>query len=206
MGKFKIGALVVVVLGLCFSCSDDESDGTTDEVVVGTLLDEDEKALLFMLEEEKMARDTYDYLGGLYGITQFSSIKLSEQSHMDAVADLLDWYGIDYTLRAYGEFENEELQGLYDQLIEKGEIDAINALQVGATIEDLDIVDLQEFIDVTTNTNVIAVFENLQCGSRNHLRSFVGALESANGSYEPLFLTLEAYTAIIEAANEQCGQ
>lgn len=206
MEKLKLGVLMVAVFGLYFSCSDDGSDTSVEEMAVATLSDEDKNALLFMLEEEKLARDTYDYLDGLYGISQFANIKLSEQSHIDAVANLLDRYGIGYTLLAYGEFTNTDLQELYDRLMEKGEIDADNALQVGATIEDLDIVDLQEFIDATSNTDIISVFESLQCGSRNHLRSFVSAIENADGTYEPQFLSFELYTEIIEAAAEQCGQ
>jgi hypothetical protein len=44
----------------------------------------DEDALRFMLEEEKLARDTYNYLFQTWGINQFKNISNSEQSHMDA--------------------------------------------------------------------------------------------------------------------------
>jgi len=213
--KFSIGALSLMLLtiGTNLSCDDDQTNTSLDDETNTSLNElesinlstEDTNALLFMLEEEKLARDTYEYLDDLYGINQFSNIKLSEQSHMNAVAKLLDQYNIDYTILPYGEFESQEMQDFYDQFVEKGQIDAMNALEVGATIEDLDIVDLDEFIEATSNTSIISVFESLQCGSRNHLRSFVSVIENSNETYDPQFLSIEAYNEIIEDTNEKCG-
>ena len=207
--KFKIGvfALILVTITSNLACNDDdETDTPLEELASANLTIEDKNALLFMLEEEKLARDTYEYLDELYGINQFSNIKLSEQTHMNAIVSLLDQYKIDYTVLPYGEFENKEMQDLYDQFVEKGQLDSMNALEVGATIEDLDIVDLEEFIEATSNTSIISVFESLQCGSRNHLRSFVGAIENSNESYEPQFLSIEEYKEIIDDTNERCGR
>lgn len=196
---------MLLIIATNLSCNDDEANTSLNELESINLSTEDANALLFMLEEEKLARDTYAYLDDLYGINQFSNIKLSEQSHMNAVAKLLDQYNIAYTILPYGEFENQEMQDFYDQFVEKGQIDAMNALEVGATIEDLDIVDLDEFIEATSNTSIISVFESLQCGSRNHLRSFVSVIENANETYDPQFLSIEAYNEIIEDTNEKCG-
>ncbi|MBT8297400.1 MAG: DUF2202 domain-containing protein [Maribacter sp.] len=200
-------AFVFFVAILTSSCSDDdETEGLASDVETLELSIEDRNALLFMLEEEKLARDTYEYLDQLWGINQFSNIKLSEQSHMDAVIGLLDQYNIAYNILADGLFENVEIQGLYDQFVEKGQIDPLNALEVGATIEDLDIVDLGEYIEATSNASIISVFESLQCGSRNHLRSFVQAIENSNEIYEPQFLSKDEYNEIIDDANERCGR
>jgi len=207
--KFKIGvfALILVTITSNLACNDDnETDTQLEELASTNLSMEDKNALLFMLEEEKLARDTYEYLDELYAINQFSNIKLSEQSHVDAVAKLLDQYNIDYNILPYGVFDNQDMQGLYDQFVEKGQIDPMNALEVGATIEDLDIDDLEEFIEATLNTSIISVFESLQCGSRNHLRSFVSVIENSNESYEPQFLSIDAYNEIIDNTNERCGR
>lgn len=186
-----------------FSCNNDDS--SVADLENTNLTNEDSAALLFMLEEEKLARDTYTYLENLWEINQFSNIKKSEQSHMDAVSGLLDQYNISYTLLSYGEFNNPDIQTLYDQFIDYGSENRANALEVGANIEDLDIVDLANFIDATTNSAMIKVFESLQCGSRNHLRSFVTAIEVSGNNYEPKYLTLEDYTLIINDSQEQCG-
>ena len=187
-----------------FSCNNDDS--SVADLNNTNLTNEDSAALLFMLEEEKLARDTYTYLENLWEINQFSNIKKSEQSHMDAVSGLLDQYNISYTLLSYGEFNNPDIQTLYDQFIDYGSENRANALEVGANIEDLDIVDLANFIDATTNSAMIKVFESLQCGSRNHLRSFVTAIEVSGNTYEPKYLTLEDYTLIINDSQEQCGR
>ena len=187
-----------------FSCNNDDS--SVADLNNTNLTNDDNAALLFMLEEEKLARDTYTYLGDLWNINQFSNIKKSEQSHMNAVIVLLDQYDISYSLLAYGEFNNPDIQKLYDQFIDYGSENRANALEVGANIEDLDIVDLAKFIDATTNSAMIQVFKSLQCGSRNHLRSFVNAIELSGNTYEPQYLTQEDYTLIINDSQEQCGR
>lgn len=210
MKNFKKPKLVIlfgVIIGSAFllTCSDNNTK-EIDEINAVEELNETEKgALLFMLEEEKLARDTYEFLDNQWGISQFSNIKKSEQSHMDAVANLLDANNIAYTILPYGEFEDQALQNYYNQFVESGQISQSNALQIGATIEDLDIVDLQEYIDATTNTSLIAVFESLTCGSRNHLRSFVGTIENAGETYTAQFLTEEAYNDILASSNEKCN-
>ena len=187
-----------------FSCNN--GDSSVADLNNTNLTNDDNAALLFMLEEEKLARDTYTYLEDLWELNQFSNIKKSEQSHMNAVIGLLDQYDISYTLLSYGEFNNPEIQKLYDQFIDYGSENKANALEVGANIEDLDIVDLANFIDATTNSAMIQVFESLQCGSRNHLRSFVNAIELSGNTYEPQYLTQEDYTLIINDSQEQCGR
>ena len=186
-----------------FSCNNDDS--SVVDLNNTNLTNDDNAALLFMLEEEKLARDTYTYLEDLWELNQFSNIKKSEQSHMNAILVLLDQYDISYSLLAYGEFNNPDIQKLYDQFIEYGSENKAKALEVGANIEDLDIVDLAKFIDATTNSAMIQVFESLQCGSRNHLRSFVNAIELSGNTYEPQYLTQEDYTLIINDSQEQCG-
>ena len=198
--------VVILILSLSFlnACDDniDELNNiTTNQIVTQA----DKAALLFMLEEEKLARDTYMYLDNLWSSNQFANIKNSEQYHKNAIENLLIQYNVDYTILAIGEFENPELQDFYDLFVIDGAISLSNALQIGATIEDLDIVDLQDYIDASSNTALISVFGNLQCGSRNHLRSFVSGIENIGDSYTPQYLSQEEYDAIIAASREQCN-
>ena len=194
--------LIMAYLPFIYNCS---GDNANEDITNSALTQSDKEALLFMLEEEKLARDTYMFLDNLWAINQFSNIKLSEQTHMDAVATLLSQYGINYNILPMGEFANQDLQNLYNKFIADGSVSIKNALQIGATIEDLDIVDLQTNISNTTNTNVISVFEKSQCGSRNHLKSFVFAIESSNDTYIPQFLSDEDYNNIINSSHEKCG-
>ncbi|MBO0331163.1 DUF2202 domain-containing protein [[Muricauda] lutisoli] len=185
------------------SIDDDTNDDVSDDV--STLTVDDEDALLFMLEEEKLARDTYKFLNEYWGMVQFENIMQSEQSHMDAVETLLVAYDIEYEILEDGVFENEDLQNWYDTFVQDGIVDEVAALTVGATIEDLDIVDLEEHIKATSNMDIADVFSSLQCGSRNHLRSFVQSIENLGETYTPQFLTQEEYETILDGSHEQCN-
>ena len=194
----------ILLFTFLISCNtNDDTDAVLDNI---NLIQSDKDALLFMLEEEKLARDTYIYLDNLWSINVFGNIKNSEQAHMDAIANLLDNSLITYSILPEGEFLNQELQNYYNLFVANGSISQDNALQIGATIEDLDIVDLERFMGATTNSEILAVFNSLQCGSRNHIRSFVSAIENNEATYEPQFLTQEEYNQIINNANEQCNQ
>jgi hypothetical protein len=206
MKNFKIfkTALLAIIVPFIISCSNDDNNNP-EAINSIELVQTDTDALLFMLEEEKLARDTYEFLDGQWGINQFANIKKSEQSHMNAIINLLELSNTPYTILPYGEFEDEALQNYYNQFVESGQISLSNALQIGATIEDLDIVDLEEYIDNTTDTSLISVFESLKCGSGNHLRSFVSTIESIGDTYTAQFLTEEEYNQIISGSNEKCN-
>lgn len=198
--KWGFTILSVVLFASC---------NTNDEQEVQSLdynvTNEDKQALLFMLEEEKLARDTYSFLYTKWGINQFNNIKDSEQSHMDAIINLLQAYNVPYTLLPEGQFSVPALQDYYNLFVTNGSISSANALQIGATIEDLDIVDLEDYMNDTQNTSIISVFEKLQCGSRNHIRSFVKTITTSGATYTPQFLTVTEYNAILTTANEKCG-
>ena len=110
-----------------------------------TLTDAEKEGILYMREEEKLARDVYIALGEKWSLRNFSNIASSEQTHMNAVKTLIDKYGLDDPIEGKneGEFTNGELQDLYDNLIEQGMKSPEEALKVGAAIEEIDIIDLQ---------------------------------------------------------------
>lgn len=203
---FRVITVLILTISLSFisSCSNDDDINSHKENEAITEV-ADEAALLFMLEEEKLARDTYTYLNDLWSVNQFANIKSSEQNHMNKIENLLIQNSIAYTILPAGEFADQDLQNLYDQFIVDGAVSKANALQIGATIEDLDIVDLQDYIDQTSNETLKSVFKSLKCGSRNHLRSFVSGIENGGNTYTPQFLTQEAYDAIIAGNQEQCN-
>jgi hypothetical protein len=155
-------------------------DGSQAEELPAAELSEDEKAgLLFMIEEEKMARDVYEYLYAKWELKIFDNISRSEQQHMDAVKTLLDKYQLAYssTLEERGRFENAELQALYDALIASGESSVVEALEVGKLIEETDIQDLQALIEEVPE-DVASVYQNLLEGSYNHLSAFENKLSN----------------------------
>ena len=162
--------------------------------------------LLYMREEEKLARDVYDYLFEKWSSIIFDNISNSEQIHMDRVLDLINLYGLeDPALPEAGVFANEDLQNLYNNLIAIADSSLINALIVGVTIEEVDIVDLLNYANVTEDENIRCVYGNLLKGSRNHLRAFYHKLEWMGVTYTPQFLSEDEFYSIVNSPHEIGG-
>lgn len=156
--------------------------------------------LLFMREEEKLARDVYLTMYDKWGLMPFKNIPKSEQVHMDAVLSLIQRYDLEDPAegKEIGEFENEELQNLYDDLIRKGSVSAVEALKVGALIEEVDIEDLRRILDVDVdNQDIALVYGNLLRGSGHHLKAFIWNLKRRNVHYTPQILDKKVYEEIL---------
>lgn len=163
---------------------------------------EERDGLVFMREEEKLARDVYLALYEEWGAQVFDNISQSEQTHTDAVLALLDKYQVTDPVgdNAEGVFVNSDLQALYDELTAEGSLSLVNALVVGALIEEIDIIDIQKLVDeLDGNPDIAIVYENLMKGSRNHLRAFVKNLANQGVDYQPSHLSQDVYDAIINA-------
>lgn len=176
-----------------------------DTLPVEPLTPQEEESLLFMREEEKLARDVYLYLYDIWGDKIFLNISDSEQQHTDAVLGLIEKYNLPdpAAVTAAGEFENIDLQGLYDLLTAQGTASLIDALIVGATIEDLDINDLNSQLLFIDNADIILVYESLLKGSRNHLRAFTGRLTDLGFDYVPVYISQEDYDSIVSSPSER---
>lgn len=161
-------------------------------------------SLSFMREEEKLARDVYITLYNKWGVTIFTNISNSEQTHMDAILMLLSKYSLTDPVsnNAVGVFNNVTLQNLYNQLVAQGNISVLDAYKVGATIEDLDIFDLKNALLNNDNQDIKLVYDMLTKGSRNHIRSFYKNILSVGGSYSPQYITQAEFDAIINTAME----
>ncbi|MDF7798814.1 DUF2202 domain-containing protein [Pontiellaceae bacterium B1224] len=140
------------------------------------------KHLLYMREEEKLARDVYTALGEKYNQRVFINIPRAEQSHMNAILTLLNQYEIeDPALAEPGRFNNSELQALYDALMIRGNKSREEAFLVGALVEEVDILDLQAAIAHTDNEQIASVLNALLGGSKRHLNAFVRNYEAISG-------------------------
>ncbi|MDD2820004.1 DUF2202 domain-containing protein [Flavobacterium petrolei] len=199
--KMKIFVAFITVL-LFSNCTNDNVNTDTEV----TLTQNEINDLKFLREEEKLARDVYIYSYNKYKLAIFNSISQSEQTHMNSVLSLLNKYGIpDPSSVQMGIFVNQDLQVLYNNLISQSNISLIEALKVGATIEDLDINDIDDFIINTSKSDLLTVYNNLTCGSKNHIRSFTTELSNNEVSYEPQFISLEEYNSIINTPSGGCG-
>lgn len=162
--------------------------------------------LVFMREEEKLARDVYTVLSTLYPESPvFGNIDDSEQRHTDAIKEKLLQYGIEdpstndnvgvFTGVKYGWYFTEK----FEQLVSRGEMSEFDALYVGAFIEELDMLDINQCPKVIVETNpditdvhqcgkvytdkadIDRLYENLLEGSENHLAAYVRRIEAVTG-------------------------
>jgi hypothetical protein len=171
-----------------------------------TLSEAEKATLAYMREEEKLAHDVYALSATLWGSTKiFGNIAISESTHTEALRQLL----VRYTLTdpaattAPGIFQDTTLQALYTQLAAASALSMVDALKVGATIEEVDMIDINKALLEVDNQDIRLVYENLLKGSRNHLRSFVNTLLAQGVTYEPKFMTLADYTAIVSTPMER---
>jgi len=202
---------------------------TTVPAVAATLDLGETQHLIFMREEEKLARDVYLTLATLYpAATTFSSIGTqSEQTHTDTVRDMLARYGIPdpnpdandlpdsigvFTGPDYGWYFTEK----FIALIDRGRANLLEALYVGAFIEELDMLDIVGCPKVIVETSDLiaegqcgltytdekalkTMYTHLVDGSKSHLRAYVKNIEEiiGEGNYVAQVLTQEEVDAIL---------
>jgi len=160
----------------------------------------EKNSLLLMREEEKLARDVYTTLNEKWNRRVFANITQSEQTHMNMVLLLLKKYDIPDPAAetAVGVFINNTMTKLYADLIQKGSLSLQDAFQVGMTIEDLDIFDLDNALNgEIDNKDILLVYGSLRGASTNHMRAFYRNLTGVGGSYTPQYISMSLFNEII---------
>ena len=181
--------------------------------------------LNFMREEEKLARDVYQTLGTMYPDSAiFGNIDDSEQRHTRAVKAMIEKYGYEdpntndnvgvYTGEDYGWYFTEK----YNLLVERASASELEALYVGAFIEELDMKDInqcpQVIVDTdngindvsecgkvyTDSSDVQKLYSSLLDGSDSHLEGYVENIEKhiGEGNYQAQVLSQELVDAILD--------
>jgi hypothetical protein len=221
MKRVKITTIITAALfvaTLFTACEQTDNDLLSTDQLKSTVLDNAETSLVFtttaddltqsdidglllMREEEKMARDVYDYFYTTYGLQVFDRISTSEDRHSSSVLTLIEYFGLtDPAVVEAGVFSNADIQALYNQLIANGSTAEL-ALSTGAFIEEYDIADLKGLLEGTSNADIIRVYTNLENGSESHLRAFTSTLLTYGVTYEPEILIAEVYAEILEGTN-----
>ncbi len=136
-------------------------------------------ALIYMIEEEKLAGDIYDAFYEQTGLRVFDKIGDAEDQHMATLIAQAEIAGLNLdTVLSLpeGSYSNPELQALYDTLLATGSVSTTAALEVGVAIELTDIADLELAVIDLVGTPLGAAYANLLSGSNNHLAAFEGLL------------------------------
>lgn len=157
-------------------------------------------SLMHMREEEMLAHDVYSFLSGLYNVPVFRNIANSELVHTKRVKGLIEKYDLEDPAAEHqpGEFKDEGIQKLYNDLTESGKKSFKDAIVVGLTIEDLDIYDLEEALEnVVQKEDIIIAYEALLMGSKNHMKAFNFQAKNNGIEYIPQFITMEYFQEIV---------
>jgi len=158
---------------------------TTSVTALTELSKEEIGTLLWMREEEKLARDVYITMNEKWNAKVFARVAASEQKHFDAIGKKLVLYGIpDPALVEIGKFSVPALQTMYDTLVTQGSASYVEALKVGVTIEEEDIEDLEAAIAETNAVPLEITYVHLLNGAENHLSCFIKLLEREGVVYE----------------------
>ena len=153
----------------------------------------------------------------------FGNITDSEERHTGSVSDMLEKYDIEdpVTNTNVGVFSDVEFGWYfaekYEQLVGMGSAGELQALMVGALIEELDMLDINQCPQVivetsdsiestsdcgkvyTDNADLQRLYGSLQEGSESHLRAYVQSIEKiiGEGNYSAQVLTQEAVDEIL---------
>lgn len=182
MSSVFVSVMVIVLCVSAFVFTEaSAAQGSRKGTGIVPLTEAEKSTMLFMREEEKLARDVYIVMYETWNSAVFLNISVSEQRHMDAIKNLIDKYGLeDSASSEIGVFNDQELQLLYNELITKGEQSLLDAFEVGKLIEEKDISDLQAAMAETNKVDLDTVYGNLLRGSENHLSAFNSHIESLN--------------------------
>ncbi len=131
-------------------------------------------ALLFQIEEERMAREIYAALEAQWALRPFRRIQGAEQRHEEALRALAARAGLTPPTAVAGKFASPLVQQRYDELLARGLRSATEALAAGAAVERQDIADLQTLIGSTDSAELKEVARVLADASARHLAAFEG--------------------------------
>ena len=195
--------MLPLLLGPVLSCSA-AAAGADDS---SAALDFNEQThLVFICEEEKLARDVYRVLARRFPeVRIFADMEETREHNRCAVLELLRKYRVSvprvndnvgvFSWGIYGRYFTEK----YLVLSNQGSVSPLSALYVAAFMEELNIQEITRcpkvIVDVsngisetaacgmryTDNPDVLQVYELLLKESRKHLRQLVSAIEQQTG-------------------------
>ena len=216
-----VGMIIVMGMGGAVAKGGKWSSPDAEVMVIDS---NEQTHLFFMREEEKLARDVYLTIGTMYpNAAVFGKIDDSEQRHTMAVKAKIEKYGYEdpntndnigvYTGEDYGGY----FKGKYYEFIDRAAINDLEALYVGAYIEELDVMDINQCPAVvvemdngindvtecgkiyTKNPDIIRLYGSLLDGSRNHLQAYVRNIEKhiGEGNYQAQVLTQDQVNKLL---------
>jgi len=163
-------------------------------------------ALLFQIDEERMAGELYTAFGAKWGLPPFAHIPLAETRHEAVLRQLATRAGLTVPTAVAGRFDSAEVQQRHDALLALGHESADSALRVGAYVEEVDIADLNTLLATTDNVALKDAATALKSASGHHLNAFVGLLAARGITYVPQVLKADEYQAMLAGDGRGMGR
>jgi hypothetical protein len=163
-------------------------------------------ALLFQIDEERMARELYTAFNAKWALQPFANIPQSEARHEATLRQIASRAAIAAPTSVAGSFDSAEVQQRYNDLLALGLESADSALRAAAFVEEQDIADLNTLIAATDNPALKDAAMALKTASGHHLQAFVSVLAARGVTYLPKVLTADEYQAILGSDHRGMGR
>lgn len=174
---------------------EDQKYPGSDTAVKNGLSEKEISAILYMREEEKLARDVYRTLYAIWPSNVFYNIPVSEEGHMDVFGQLITQYRLEDPIKnnAEGVYSNPVFTRLFQELTKKGRKSYVDALKVGALIEDKNMHNLIAHGSETEKADLKMVYSTVLAQSQRHMAAFIRNLRREGGAYSPKYITQEQF-------------
>ncbi len=169
----------------------------TTPVALGTAA---QSALLFQIDEERMARELYTAFAEKWGLRPFQHIPQAEARHESILRQLATRAGLTVPAAVAGRFAAAEVQQRYDALLALGLESADSALRAGAFVEEQDIADLRALLATSDSAELKQIVAALEQASGHHLGAFVRLLTARGVTYTPQVLAPDDFAKLSAAA------
>jgi len=197
MKRFSVILVAVLSLLIC-----DQTNATNPEPLeYGQPLDTYTAwQLMYMHDQEKLARDLNRSFYFTWGEPIFASIAESEQRHMDILKSALDSYYLSALVETdeIGVFGAHHHKEAFAELIAQGEASLLGAYRAVGYLEEWDIDEFRDSIEFTQVQVLTNTYSNLLAGARNHLRVFASRSNSLGFAYTAQILNQSEVDAICD--------
>ncbi len=160
-----------------------------------------DKKLWYQLEVKKLTMEFYNEMYIKWNLLAFRNLSRSEKKHMNCLQLLIFEVGdqnlID--LKPAGEFEHQDLQELYTNVIFLGKESENKAFIAAANLEEKNIQDIKYLQSILKNENADYYLTNLLESDKCHLNAMVCELKKRGIGYKPVLLTLKEYIDCLES-------
>jgi hypothetical protein len=159
------------------------------------------KALITVHDNQKLSLHVYDSLFAIWGINPFGNIRSAESQHVLFLDDVAENYALeldtDKSENSTLEFSMPQTENIFHESISKGSLSVIDALKIGARLEEMSLQLLHDAKAVTIKSDLLHTFDILAMGSKNNLQAFNRRLKMYGITYEPGVLEQKDFKNII---------